>query len=281
MWFRPRKTSPKNQEKNYCKSGYFPTTDEEDNNICSRCITTDNVHPKAKELECNEQGNLTTIKETSKYKCKDDDISYYDETKSTCEKCSENMKLNLIMIKIKRGSQPCICKREYLENGKCVSCKGENIKYNEKLSTKKSVSKCKCVIDENSKLPDENAILGTCFKNELEEGEKCELKCRPRYKATGGPVECNKNSIDFNNFKCVSIDDEKNQDNTNEETTESSDNTSDESSTPQPTVVNQSEQEDVVEGFKSRGSKSRGFMSITPKRLFLLFLLIILILNVI
>ena len=33
-----------------------------------------------------------------------------------------------------------------------------------------------------------------------------------RYKATGGPVECNKNSIDFNNFKCVSVDDEKNQD---------------------------------------------------------------------
>ena len=45
-----QKTSPKNQEKNYCKSGYFPTTDEEDNNICSRCITTDNVHPKSSRM---------------------------------------------------------------------------------------------------------------------------------------------------------------------------------------------------------------------------------------
>ena len=253
-------TEPINKEVNFCKDGYYPFLNENGNYDCKQCEKIENIHVDAK-ITCDINGGNIKINPDSEYKCADDGLTYYNENDNKCVKCSHNMKINDNYDSEKKGSNICICKNEFLVGDNCFQCLGENMDYNEEYPGNNN-SKCKCVIDESTTIP-KNALLGGCEGKTLYNGETCNLKCKPGYNLTGQQPRCLESSFDIGTVKCTKGD--KKEDETTGETVDS-----------ETTGETVDETNVVIEGFTNIFSYIQ--VNTNTKRLFLLFLLIILIL---
>ena len=131
-------------------------------------------------------------------------------------------------------------------------CIGEGIDYNEKYPIEGS--KCKCdIIDDN--LP-ENVLIGDCADKPLYNGETCNLTCKDGYTLSGEQPQCFENRLEMGNVTCSDVGE---------------------------LAIYDSAVYDPVDGNEVCEENTEGFsnaFSINSKRLFLVFLLIILILNI-
>ena len=263
-----------NYDGNYCKDGYYPGFNEEGNRDCLECDKTDGIHDGAN-VTCNIDGTNVKIKDNSEKKCIDDGLTYYDNENKICKKCDHNKELNKNYDMENNNSKLCECKGIYKEDNICIDCKSyKYMDYNPDYP-EKNTSKCVCNIDEEN-LP-ENTEIGDC-PDTLKEGETCNLKCKDGYKITGRQPMCFKSYFDIESFKCVKEGEEDNEVNTEKfdeppieggeeaESNEETDRASDEEILEVTGRV-------ITEGFMD--------ISLNTKRLFLIFLLIILILNVV
>tara|TARA_Y100001935_G_scaffold207787_1_gene177201 strand:+ start:6596 stop:8179 length:1584 start_codon:yes stop_codon:yes gene_type:complete len=241
----PEDTGPIDNEINYCKEGYYPMIDEGGLRSCRECNKLDNgIHGKA-EVECDISGDNVKVKPDSEYKCQENGNIYYNEINHECVECPLNMEKNNDYDKDISGSNMCVCKPEFEQNGSCFQCSGEGVDYNEKYPVEGS--KCKCdIIDDN--LP-ENVLIGDCADKPLYNGETCNLTCRDGYTLNGEQPKCFENKLEMGSVTCKRSD-------------------INETSVGDDGVL----LEDIVEGFSNA-------FSTNTKRLFLIFLLIILILN--
>ena len=241
-------TEPIDKTLNYCKDGFYPqhklTSDGLYN--CIKCETIDGTHIDA-EVTCDINGGNVHIKPDSQFKCNDDGSTYYDEGGMKCSKCPYNKKINDSYVKGNQGSNICVCKDEYLLDGDCIQCIGENIEYNKEYKNNNK-SKCKCVIDDkNFELP-ENVLIGECHNKELYKGESCNLICEPGYTLSGKQPTCYGGYLDKGDVSCII------------------------ETAPASGDENDGAQEEIIEGFTDMFSKK-------TKRLLLLFILIMLILQ--
>ena len=263
-------TEPFNKEINYCNDGYYNGLDEKGNYICKPCERDENTHSDA-EIKCDSNGMNVVIKKESIMKCDLSSKSYYDEENMICKKCPKNKELNENYDKNDPTSEICSCKSDFVYEDTCYECSGNHIEYNDKYPDLND-KKCKCVLDK--KLLPENVLPGDCEGKDLYDGDTCNLECVPGYKFTGLQPKCLENTFSISDFKCEPEKTTEQETPTEpEKTTEQEKPTEPEKTTEQE---NPTEPEMVEKGIE-------GFMNITinTKRLFLLFILIILILNVI
>tara|TARA_Y100000996_G_scaffold408979_1_gene388919 strand:+ start:546 stop:2120 length:1575 start_codon:yes stop_codon:yes gene_type:complete len=236
-------TEPIDKEVNFCKEGFHPSMDE-NGYLCKKCDKIEGIHEQAK-TTCDINGTNIKIDPQSEYKCQEGESIYYDELNQVCGKCPYNKKVNPKYNNNDNNSEKCICKSDYVINDKCFNCNGENVEYNEKFPDN-HIERCKCVIDESIKLP-ENVLIGDCGDKPLYNGESCNLTCKTGYRLKGEQPRCLEKSLDKGTITCIKED-------SNEDTEESTE----------------------TEGFINMFNK----FQMNTKRLFLIFLLIILILNV-
>lgn len=139
-------TKPHKIDEQFCKDGYHPSYDEDGLLYCTKCIRDEGIHEYA-DIICDNDGNVK-IKENSNYKCKYDGLTYYNNKDKVCEKCPENMIVNKNYDKDDNTSNICECKPGYLDenDGTCMQCKGDYIEYNEKYPDDANSKPCKCVI---------------------------------------------------------------------------------------------------------------------------------------
>lgn len=229
-------------EINYCKDGYYPMVDEGGLRSCRECNKLDNgIHENA-EVECDISGDNVKVKSDSEYKCQEGGNIYYNEIRQECVECPLNMEINDNYDKDISGSNMCVCKPDFEQDGSCFQCMGEGIEYNELYPS--DGSRCKCnIID----IPlSENILIGDCGDKPLYNGETCNLTCRDGYTLNGEQPKCFENRLDMGSVTCT---DENNSGGNGSGVFE-----------------------EITEGFSNA-------FSTNTKRLFLIFLLIILILN--
>lgn len=278
----PNTTEPSDKEINYCMDGYYPGFTEDGRYDCLQCERDENTHSDA-EIKCDMDGSNVIVKKTSVMKCNPSNGSYYDETDQKCKRCPENKELNVNYDKDIDSSEICSCKPSFLNDDVCFECSGNHIEYNNNYPDIND-KRCKCFVD-GDLLP-ENVLPGDCEGVDLYEGDTCNLKCAPGYKVSGRQPKCLENSFDMSDFKCVKDDsgnDEPETETTMEENIDtdldiSGDNEINETITEDTETITEdpetiTEDTETIEGFKD-------YPTLTLKRLFLIFLLIILILNV-
>ena len=233
-------TKPKDPEINYCKDGYYPSMNIESGlNVCKACEKEENgIHVNAS-VTCDMNGENVKLEGNSEFKCVENGNYYYNESNEKCEKCPDNMEINLNYDKNDEIYVTVRVNMKLMDNVIIVQ---ENIEINEKYPSEGSMCKCKI-----TRYPlDEFVEYVDCEEDgHLYEGKTCRLKCREGYKIEGDNpmLTCSKDKIDYGNIKCVP-------DNNN----------------------NNIYQNNIIEGFSNVFSNN-------TKRLLLLFLLVILILK--
>ena len=195
-------TKPIDPEINYCKDGYHPAVNNENGfNICKPCEKEENgIHLNAN-VTCDMNGENVKLQGNSEFKCIENGDYYYNELNEKCEKCLNNMEINLNYDKNDLSSNICKCKSEYEIDGQCYNCPGENIEVNEIYPLKGSM--CKCNVTE---YPLENVEYVGCEEGStLYEGDTCSVKCKDGYKTVGGNamITCLKDKIDYGDIRCV------------------------------------------------------------------------------
>ena len=278
----PNTTEPSDKEINYCMDGYYPGFTEDGRYDCLKCERDENTHSDA-EIKCDMDGSNVIVKKTSVMKCNPSNGSYYDEKEQKCKRCPENKELNVNYDKDIDTSEICSCKPSFLNDDVCFECSGNHIEYNNNYPDIND-KRCKCFV--NSDLLPENVLPGDCEGVDLYEGDTCNLKCAPGYKVSGRQPKCLENSFDMSDFKCVKDDsgnDEPETETTMEENIDTDLDISGDSEINEPITEDTemmtedtetiTEDTETIEGFKD-------YPNLTLKRLFLIFLLIILILNV-
>ena len=239
-------TTPIDSEMNYCKDGFYPIIDNATEvgdglKYCRRCNKSENgIHEKA-EVTCNSFGKDVKIKNNSEYKCKEGVGVYYDELNQRCTECPYNMEINDNYDKDIYGSNICICKSEFEQDGGCFQCIGEGVDYNKNYPVEGSKCKCNIVNDNLS----ENVLIGDCADKPLYDGDTCNLECKEGYTLHGEQPKCLENKLEMGSVTCSNV------------------NTSGSNAGVVPTIT---------EGFSNT-------FTMNTKRLFLIFLLIILLLN--
>ena len=293
-------TEPLDKEVNYCKDGFYPFLNETGKYSCKPCNIGDSIHMGAK-ITCDVNGENIKINPNSEYKCAEDGFTYYNENNNECVKCPHNMKINDNYDSEIQGSNICICKDDYLIGESCFQCLGENIEYNEEYPENND-SKCKCVIEDELPLSD-NVLIGECENKTLYNGETCNLTCKDGYKLMGSQPRCLNNHFDKGTVTCTNGNkkgDNSSKDNTGgntetlNETTEGSsveitdeideiDETTEGSSVEITDEIDETTEgssveitDEIVEGFSNIFDYIQ--INTNTKRLFLFFLLIILIL---
>jgi len=284
----PNTTEPTDKEINYCMDGYYPGFTEDGRYDCLRCERDENTHSDA-EIKCDMDGSNVIVKKSSVMKCNSSNGSYYDETDKKCKRCPENKELNVNYDKDIDTSEICSCKSSFLnDDDGCFECSGNHIEYNNNYPDIND-KRCKCVVD-GSLLP-ENVSAGECEGVDLYEGDTCNLECAPGYKVSGRQPKCLENSFDISDFKCVKDDSAIEAPETETTMEENIDADLNIAGDEQPSTIeenidadlnmagddeisgNITEDIETIEGFKD-------YPNLTLKRLFLIFLLIILIINV-
>lgn len=272
----PNTTEPIDKEINYCEDGYYPGFSEDGRYTCLQCERDVNTHSDA-EIKCDIDGSNVIVKKTSVMKCNPSNDSYYDETDQKCKRCPENKELNVNYDKDIDTSEICSCKPSFLNEGGCFECSGNHVEYNNNYPDIND-KRCKCVV--NGDLLPDNVLPGDCEDLDLYEGDTCNLKCAPGYKVSGRQPKCLENSFDMSDFKCVkddSANDEPDTETDMEENIDTDLNISGDGEINTPMIEDPetiTEDPETIEGFKN-------YPRLTIKRLLLIFLLIILILNVI
>ena len=282
----PNTTEPSDKEINYCMDGYYPGFTEDGRYDCLRCERDENTHSDA-EIKCDMDGSNVIVKKSSVMKCNSSNGSYYDETDKKCKRCPKNKELNVNYDKDIDTSEICSCKSSFLNDDGCFECSGNHIEYNNNYPDIND-KRCKCFVDSN--LLPENVGAGDCEGVDLYEGDTCNLVCAPGYKVSGRQPICLENSFDMSDFKCVkddSVIEAPETETTMEENIDADLNIAEDE---QPSTIEENietdldisdgelpdittEEPETLEGFKD-------YSKLTLKRLFLIFLLIILILNV-
>ena len=284
----PNTTEPTDKEINYCMDGYYPGFTEDGRYDCLRCERDEHTHSDA-EIKCDMDGSNVIVKISSVMKCNSSNGSYYDETDKKCKRCPENKELNVNYDKDIDTSEICSCKSSFLnDDDGCFECSGNHIEYNNNYPDIND-KRCKCVVD-GSLLP-ENVSAGDCEGVDLYEGDTCNLECAPGYKVSGRQPKCLENSFDISDFKCVKDDSAIEAPETETTMEENIDADLNIAGDEQPSTIeenidadlnmagddeisgNITEDIETIEGFKD-------YPNLTLKRLFLIFLLIILIINV-
>jgi hypothetical protein len=270
----PNTTEPSDKEINYCMDGYYPGFTEDGRYDCLKCERDENTHSDA-EIKCDMNGSNVIVKKSSVMKCNPSNGSYYDETDQKCKRCPGNKELNINYDKDIDTSEICSCKPSFRNDDVCFECSGNHIEYNNNYPDIND-KRCKCVVD-GDLLP-ENVLPGDCEGVDLYEGDTCNLECAPGYKVSGRQPKCLENSFDMSDFKCVKddskIDDPETTMDENADTAMTEDPMTEDPMTEDPMTEDPMTQNtETLEGFKD-------YPKLTLKRLFLIFLLIILILNV-
>lgn len=273
-------TEPLDKEVNFCKDGFYPFLNEDGKYSCKRCEIGDSIHPDAN-TTCDINGENIKINSDSEYKCVSDGLTYYNDNDNECVKCPHNMKINDNYESEIQGSNICICKDDYLIGESCFQCLGENIEYNEEYPENND-SKCKCVIEDKLPLSD-NVLIGDCENKTLYNGETCNLTCKDGYKLMGSQPRCLNNHFDKGTVTCINdnnkedkpskknSDEKEEQPEINDEPLEE-----DEGETTGENAEDNEDTGGIVEGFSNIFDYIQ--INTNTKRLFLLFLLIILIL---
>ena len=191
-------------------------------------------------------------------------IYKYDKD-NKCKRCPGNKELNLDYDKDIDTSEICSCKPSFVDGDNCFECSGNHIEYNKNYPDIND-KRCKCFV--NVDLLPENVLPGDCEDVDLYEGDTCNLQCAPGYKVSGRQPKCLENLFDMSDFKCVK------DDSLSDDPETTMDENVDTAMTEDPMTEDpMTEENENLEGFKE-------YPKLTLKRLFLIFLLIILILNV-